>query len=81
MVYTPVGRPFTVRMEAIASPKVRGWWFNPRDGAAVRIGDFLSLGEQEFTPPDSGEKRDWVLVLDNAAKHFAAPGQETGEGR
>ncbi len=81
LVYTPVGRPFTVRMEAIASPKVRGWWFNPRDGAAVRIGDFLSLGEQEFTPPDSGEKRDWVLVLDNAAKHFAAPGQETGEGR
>ena len=81
LVYTPVGRPFTVRMGAIASPKVRGWWFNPRDGAAVRIGDFLSLGEQEFTPPDSGEKRDWVLVLDNAAKHFAAPGQETGEGR
>ena len=32
MVYAPVGRPFSVRMSAIAGPQVKAWWFNPRDG-------------------------------------------------
>jgi Putative collagen-binding domain of a collagenase len=32
MVYAPVGRPFTVRMNAIGGPTVTAWWFNSRDG-------------------------------------------------
>jgi len=73
MVYAPVGRKFSVHMDKIQGPKVIAWWFNPRNGEARRIGEFENRGEREFTPPDLGEMTDWVLVLDDAAKNYAAP--------
>jgi hypothetical protein len=75
MVYAPVGRSFKVRMDVIKGPKVKAWWFNPRDGKARAIGTFANSGEREFTPPDKGEMIDWVLVLDDVAKKYPAPGK------
>ncbi len=75
MVYAPVGRKFSVRMDKITGPKVKAWWFNPRDGSAAAIGEFPNTGEREFISPNPGEALDWVLVLDDAAKNFPAPGQ------
>jgi len=75
MVYAPVGRAFSVRMEAITGPTVTAWWFNPRNGQAERIGDFPNTGAREFSPPDPGELLDWVLVLDDAARGYPPPGQ------
>jgi len=74
MVYVPVGRKFNVRMNKVAGPKVKAWWFNPRDGQAAVIGEFPNSGEREFTPPDYGEMLDWVLVLDEVAKNYPPPG-------
>jgi len=74
MIYTPAGRPFKVRLEVITGSKVKAWWFNPRTGRAQAAGEFDNRGEREFVPPDKGEMLDWVLVLDDAAKHFPAPG-------
>ncbi len=74
MVYTPCGRPFKVRMDAVKGGSVRAWWFNPRNGEAQLIGEFPASGEKEFTPPDKGEQLDWVLVLDDAEKNFPPPG-------
>lgn len=74
MVYAPVGRKFKVRMDKIAGPKVKAWWFNPRSGEATAIGEFPNAGEREFTPPDLGEMLDWVLVLDDAGRKFPPPG-------
>lgn len=75
MVYAPVGRSFSVRMNKIAGGSVKASWFNPRDGRATPIGEFPNTGEREFTPPDRGEILDWVLVLDHAGKGFGPPGQ------
>jgi hypothetical protein len=74
MVYAPVGRSFKVRMNVIGGTNVRVWWFNPRDGSASEIGSFPNTGEREFVPPDPGEMMDWVLVLDDAARQYPAPG-------
>jgi hypothetical protein len=74
MVYAPVGRRFTVDMGRFSGPKVKAWWFNPRNGQATAIGVFEGKGQQEFAPPDAGEMLDWVLVLDDDAKHFPKPG-------
>ncbi len=74
MVYAPVGRAFKVRMDAIKGPKVKAWWYNPRNGQAAVIGEFANTGEQEFLPPDQGEMLDWVLVLDDVSKNFPPPG-------
>ena len=73
MVYVPVGRTFTVRMDKIFGPQVKAWWFNPRDGQATAIGTFENKGERTFTPPTPGELLDWVLVLDDVAKKYPQP--------
>jgi hypothetical protein len=74
MVYAPAGRPFAVRTSAISAPRVKAWWFDPRDGKATPIGEFDSPGERTFTPPAPGEELDWVLVLDDASRGYGPPG-------
>ncbi len=74
MVYAPVGRAFKVRMDTIKGPKVKAWWYNPRNGQATVIGEFANAGEREFLSPDKGEMLDWVLVLDDASQNFPPPG-------
>jgi hypothetical protein len=73
MVYVPVGRAFTVRMDKISGPQVQAWWFSPRDGQATAIGTFENKGERTFTSPTPGELLDWVLVLDDVAKKYPQP--------
>jgi hypothetical protein len=75
MVYAPVGRPFPVRMSAIAGSGVSAWWFDPRTGKATPVGDFANEGTRTFVPPGTGEALDWVLVLDDAAQHYPPPGE------
>ena len=76
MVYAPVGREFSVRMEAIKGKTVTAWWYNPRNGVATKIGVFTNDRKvRSFIPPDKGEMIDWVLVLDDAARNYPAPGK------
>jgi len=74
MVYVPIGRTFAVRMDVIKGAKIRAWWYNPRNGQATAIGEFANTGQRQFRPPDKGEMLDWVLVLDDAARNYPAPG-------
>jgi hypothetical protein len=75
MVYSPCGRPFTVRLDKISGRKVKAWWYNPRNGESRLIGEFPNAGTRRFVPPDLGEQLDWVLVLDDAGQRFPPPGK------
>jgi hypothetical protein len=59
-------------MSTLAAGRANAWWFEPRSGNASAGGTFEAKGSVQFTPPSEG---DWVLVLDNASKLSAAPGQ------
>jgi hypothetical protein len=75
-VYSYTGRPFTIRPGVIAGSTLRAWWFNPRDGRAELIGTRDGRGPLSFTPPGPpGNGHDWVLVLDDAARSYPAPGR------
>jgi Putative collagen-binding domain of a collagenase len=74
-VYSAQGRKFAVRPGKISGEMLKGWWYNPRSGAAQAIGDFDNRLEHTFTPPSEGFGSDWVLVLDDASKRFAPPGE------
>src|SRR3954470_3071909 len=74
MVYAPVGRKFSVNMDKITGAQVKAWWYNPRDGKAMALGEFPNTGKREFLPPEPGEMLDWVLVLDDASQNYPAPG-------
>ena len=74
MAYTPYGRKFSIKTNKIKSGKVKAWWFNPRDGKSMAIGEFSNNGEREFISPNPGEDVDWILVLDDSSKNYPAPG-------
>lgn len=74
MIYAPVSRPFGVRLDLLNAARLKAWWFDPRTGKATPAGTYPGTGEHVFTPPTPGEQSDWVLVLDDAAKKYPAPG-------
>ena len=51
---------------------VAAWWFDPRTGAAAPIGVCPGGAVTEFRSPPNGP--DWVLVLDDADRHYDVPG-------
>jgi len=71
IAYLPTARTFTVDMTKIAGKTAKAWWFNPRTGKSDAAGEFPTSGKKQFTPPGEG---DWVLVLDEASRNMAAPG-------
>jgi hypothetical protein len=76
MIYAPAGRDFSVRMSAIKGSKVIAWWYNPRNGKAIKFATLENdRKEHRFSPPDKGETTDWILVLDDASRKYPTPGK------
>jgi hypothetical protein len=72
-VYSAVGKPFMLRLGTIAGAVLRAVWFDPRTGNVQSVAIIENAGTRLFTPPRSGYGQDWVLVLDDDAKRYAAP--------
>jgi hypothetical protein len=74
-VYTPLGASIHVALGKISGATVKAWWYDTRTGTASVIGEFANRGTRTFTPPGTPSRgNDWVLVLDDAARGFGAPG-------
>ena len=73
IAYLPSSRPVTVDMGSFSGTQATCWWYDPSDGNTVEIGTFTTSGSRNFTPPSSG---DWILVIDDAALGFEAPGTQ-----
>ncbi len=74
MVYTPSGKPFTVRLGTLEGKQVKACWYDPRTGKATVIGQFDRQGDREFVPPGTpGVGNDWVLVLDDPGRGLGPP--------
>jgi len=66
-IYDYTGRDFTVNMGKIEGEKVRGAWYNPRNGSRNVVGTFANKGQLKFHPPGSEQEgNDWVLILEKA---------------
>jgi hypothetical protein len=78
-IYTATGVKLGIRMvdriyEKLSGNVIKAYWYDPRLGTSAYIGEFPKTESREFTPPSSGRGNDWVLVLDDAARNFPAPG-------
>ena len=73
MVYAPVGRRFLVNTTLIKGKKLRGWWYNPRNGKSRKIRKIERGEAVSFISPDPGEELDWILVIDDASKGYRRP--------
>lgn len=81
MVYFPEHREIHVNTEKIAAEQLRGWWFNPRTGAAKALGVMPQKSKMSFAPPTNVRGEDWVLVLDDEAKEYESPGVANRHGQ
>jgi hypothetical protein len=70
IAYLPTGKAVSIHMNNISGAKVKARWYDPRDGTWRDIGEYANTGMREFVPPSHGERDDWVLVLDDAAKGY-----------
>jgi len=75
MVYAPFGDSIAVKLGSLGFKEKKCWWYNPRDGKAELIKTTASNGNETFNPPgDAVRKNDWLLVIDDVAKGWGAPG-------
>jgi len=74
MAYFPQAGTITFKTERLTGKTIRGWWFNPRDGSAKSLGESPKQNRMEFSAPTSSATEDWILVLDDAARNYPAPG-------
>jgi len=72
LIYLPAGDPVELDLTGLAGEMLAGYWYDPRTGAARSIGALHKQERSTFTPPPGGP--DWVLVLDDAASGYLAPG-------
>jgi hypothetical protein len=76
-LYSAQGRKFTVNLGKISGDTVKPYWYNPRTGTSTPLDPVDNRGAREFAPPSEGFGSDWVLVLDDEARQFPAPGART----
>lgn len=69
MIHLPESRPLQINLSQVSGQKKKAWWFNPRTGKSKRA---KVPADGLFHPPSGG--RDWVLVIDDAAKGYPKPG-------
>jgi len=73
--YSPRGENFTVDKRIFHAPRLREIWYDPRYGCAYVVHTTEAHGFQTFTPPTSGRGQDWILIIDDASRHFPLPGE------
>jgi hypothetical protein len=72
LIYLPSGNAVELDLTRLAGEELAGYWYDPRTGVARAIGVLQKQDRMSFTPPQGG--LDWVLVLDDVASSFPAPG-------
>lgn len=74
LVYSSYGAPIHLRLEKLAADTLSGYWYNPREGKSSLIPPFANTRKTKaFVPPSSGDRTDWVLVLDDPEKNYPDP--------
>jgi len=71
-VYSSNGLPLHIHTGHITGEQLIAHWYDPRTGEFSYIGEFDNQGVLTFLPPSRGRNDDWVLVLDDASKGYAA---------
>lgn len=71
-IYLPQNQPVTIDMSRISGSVKKVYWYSPETGKTVPGTDVRS-GQHTFTPPKDG--KDWVLVIDDAARKYPIPGK------
>lgn len=70
IAYTPTGKSIVPDLTKMNSEKVNAYWFNPRSGKILYIGDFETRIPYEFKPWANGWGSDFLLILSDTDSYF-----------
>ena len=73
LAYTPIGKPIQLDLSKMNTRKVTAFWFNPRSGESVKIGEYDATDTPEFTPWSKGKGSDFVLVIVGVDSSYILP--------
>lgn len=77
MIYNPGGQAFSINGEMLKAKKLVAWWFDPQTGKVTKIDKFENgSAPLRFTPPTPNKVKDWVLIVDDASKHYPTPAKK-----
>lgn len=68
--YTPYGKSLKLDLNRLKVDQLRAYWYNPRDGKFLNIGEIENTYEGEFTPHSIGRGSDWLLVIQDRNKKY-----------
>ncbi|NME70867.1 glycoside hydrolase family 140 protein [Flammeovirga aprica] len=63
LAYSPWGRAVQLDLSELGNREVKAYWFNPRSGEKLVIGNYKTTEQPTFTPWSSGRGSDFVLVI------------------
>ena len=72
--YLPSQKDISINLTKISGTSVHSWWYNPATGATTDLGTQTNDKTVNYRPSSSG---DWVLIIDNNALGYGAPGTGT----
>ena len=64
VVYLAQGQKVDVVTSKIKNSRIKGYWYNPKNGDKTHINEFVHGDIQAFEPPTSGIGNDWLLILE-----------------
>jgi hypothetical protein len=83
-IYVPAGHgDVALNLAKLSGTTLNAHWYEPRTGNALPIDPFPKADGKVFSHPLSNPSitdNDWVLVIDDASKHFPTPGSH-GPGK
>jgi hypothetical protein len=72
-IYLPSNQPLLIDFSRLSGTTIRAWWYDPRTGRNILIGEMAKSELRKLLPPVND--RDWILVLDDAGRGFGFPGR------
>lgn len=73
LFYSPHGRPIHMRSDALTTNRVNAYWYDPREGVFLEIGNLGHQEERHIDPPGEGPGNDWVLLIEDEKAGFRRP--------
>jgi hypothetical protein len=73
LFYSPHGKAIYFNCDRISTNGIKAWWYDPREGFFIDIGEFPFKAQLLFDPPGEGADNDWILLIDDADAGFKRP--------
>ncbi|HAV63639.1 MAG TPA: hypothetical protein DCY13_14890, partial [Verrucomicrobiales bacterium] len=71
--YSPEGKPIYVQCDRLTTNRINAFWYDPRTGHFLEIGNLAHRPVRLFDPAGDGPGHDWLLLIEDEDAGFDYP--------